>query len=197
MKLIGVVFYDLKKDELSVETQEAIIIATNEAFKNIPEVAGKILRRRFGIGCVKQTLASVALELGNLSSQRVRQIEASTLRKLRHPRNSPDLHDVLNKAELLNSHADVLNHVRSVEDARKKIRSGENLTEEDLGEIYVDFLDLDVRIWNAFKNERILTLLDLKKQTARTLRRIPNFGIKSLHLLEQEIAKFGVELKSE
>jgi RNA polymerase primary sigma factor len=56
-----------------------------EALSALPEREQRILRMRFGIGgTAEHTLEEVG-EIFGLTRERIRQIEASALKKLRHP----------------------------------------------------------------------------------------------------------------
>jgi RNA polymerase primary sigma factor len=69
--------------EQSEGTIEQHVLA--EALSGLPEREQRILRMRFGIGgTAEHTLEEVGRTFG-LTRERIRQIEASALRKLRHP----------------------------------------------------------------------------------------------------------------
>lgn len=55
---------------------------------------------------------------------------------------------------------------------------------------------LDVRTINCMVNEGITNLADFRDLTVAQILRWPNFGRKSLHLLEGILAENGMELKA-
>ena len=67
----------------------------DEVLNNLTEREGKVLRLRFGLEDGRQrTLEEVGKEF-NVTRERIRQIEAKALRKLRHPQRSKKLKDFL------------------------------------------------------------------------------------------------------
>jgi RNA polymerase primary sigma factor len=69
--------------------------ATREAFQALTPREAKVLRMRFGIEMsTDHTLEEVGLQF-DVTRERIRQIEAKALRKLRHPSNSDRLRDFL------------------------------------------------------------------------------------------------------
>ncbi len=67
----------------------------NEVLNTLTEREGRVLRLRFGLEDGKQrTLEEVGKEF-NVTRERIRQIEAKALRKLRHPQRSKKLKDYL------------------------------------------------------------------------------------------------------
>ena len=67
----------------------------NEVLDTLTEREGKVLRLRFGLADGRQrTLEEVGKEF-NVTRERIRQIEAKALRKLRHPSRSKKLKDFL------------------------------------------------------------------------------------------------------
>ena len=67
----------------------------NEVLNTLTEREGKVLRLRFGLEDGRQrTLEEVGKEF-NVTRERIRQIEAKALRKLRHPQRSKKLKDFL------------------------------------------------------------------------------------------------------
>ena len=67
----------------------------DEVLNTLTEREGKVLRLRFGLEDGRQrTLEEVGKEF-NVTRERIRQIEAKALRKLRHPQRSKKLKDFL------------------------------------------------------------------------------------------------------
>ncbi|MBQ9483842.1 MAG: sigma-70 family RNA polymerase sigma factor, partial [Ruminiclostridium sp.] len=67
----------------------------DEVLGTLTEREGKVLRLRFGLDDGRQrTLEEVGKEF-NVTRERIRQIEAKALRKLRHPSRSKKLKDFL------------------------------------------------------------------------------------------------------
>lgn len=67
----------------------------DEVLNTLTEREGKVLRLRFGLEDGRQrTLEEVGKEF-NVTRERIRQIEAKALRKLRHPSRSKKLKDFL------------------------------------------------------------------------------------------------------
>ncbi len=75
-----------------------LIRATHELLDSLTEREAKVLRMRFGIRMnTEHTLAEIGGQLG-VTRERIRQIEAKALRKLRHPRCSGHLRSFLYNA---------------------------------------------------------------------------------------------------
>lgn len=75
-----------------------------EAVQQLPKRECEVLTMRLGLdGKAEQTMDEVAVKMGNVSRERIRQIEQSALRKLRHPARLPKL---LVAARLLNVEVD-------------------------------------------------------------------------------------------
>ena len=67
----------------------------SEILNDLPERERKVLSMRFGLeDGMSKTLEDVGKEF-NITRERVRQIEARALRKLRHPQQSRKLRDYL------------------------------------------------------------------------------------------------------
>ena len=87
---------DFIEDPTAVSPQEAVIHAslaehTREALDTLAPREAKVLRMRFGIGeAVNYTLEEVGRDF-DVTRERIRQIEAKALRKLRHPTRSRTL----------------------------------------------------------------------------------------------------------
>ncbi len=86
-------FIEDKKTKLPIDVaiEESLKEKIEEVFKTLTEREEKVLRMRFGIGdgC-DHTLEEVGRVLG-VTRERVRQIEAKAIRKLRHPKRSREL----------------------------------------------------------------------------------------------------------
>ena len=69
----------------------------NEVLQGLTDREEKVLRMRFGLLDGRQrTLEEVGREFG-VTRERIRQIEAKALRKLKHPSRSRKLRDFMNK----------------------------------------------------------------------------------------------------
>ncbi|MEY4175893.1 MAG: polymerase sigma factor RpoD, partial [Actinomycetota bacterium] len=71
--------------------REMLLAAVDEALDELSEREQEIVRKRFGLdGGQARTLEDVGREMG-VTRERIRQIEAKTLAKLRHPLRSQRL----------------------------------------------------------------------------------------------------------
>jgi len=79
------------ENPLDGAVSEALRVATLEVLENLTPREEKVLRMRFGIGMnTDHTLEEVGKQFG-VTRERIRQIEAKALRKLRHPSRSQKL----------------------------------------------------------------------------------------------------------
>ena len=91
--------YDLADDGPSSEDavfDTELKAVTSRILSRLTPREERVLRRRFGINVPDATLAEVSDELGLARCERVRQIEAKALRKLKHPSRSRKMRPFLN-----------------------------------------------------------------------------------------------------
>ena len=80
---------------LESATSEGLKEATKEVLDNLTEREAKVLKMRFGIDmATDHTLEEVGRQF-DVTRERIRQIEAKALRKLRHPSRSDHLRSFL------------------------------------------------------------------------------------------------------
>lgn len=88
------------ENPLDVAIAEALQDATLSVLENLSPREEKVLRMRFGIGMnTDHTLEEVGKQFG-VTRERIRQIEAKALRKLRHPSRSEKLKTFANTPEI-------------------------------------------------------------------------------------------------
>ena len=88
------------ENPLDTATIEALRGATHEVLENLTDREQKVLRMRFGIGMnTDHTLEEVGKQF-NVTRERIRQIEAKALRKLRHPSRAQKLKTFVESPEL-------------------------------------------------------------------------------------------------
>ena len=79
-------------------TSEGLKEATREVLENLTEREAKVLKMRFGIDMnTDHTLEEVGKQF-DVTRERIRQIEAKALRKLRHPSRSEHLRSFLDES---------------------------------------------------------------------------------------------------
>ena len=79
------------EDPLDSTVAAALALATEDVLQNLTDREQKVLRMRFGIGMnTDHTLEEVGKQFG-VTRERIRQIEAKALRKLRHPSRAQKL----------------------------------------------------------------------------------------------------------
>ncbi|ATX80771.1 RNA polymerase, sigma 70 subunit, RpoD [Mariprofundus aestuarium] len=82
---------DNAENPLDAAVSAALAVATLEVLENLTDREQKVLRMRFGIGMnTDHTLEEVGKQFG-VTRERIRQIEAKALRKLRHPSRAQKL----------------------------------------------------------------------------------------------------------
>jgi len=80
---------------IDAATSEGLKEATREVLENLTEREAKVLKMRFGIDMpTDHTLEEVGKQF-DVTRERIRQIEAKALRKLRHPSRSEHLRSFL------------------------------------------------------------------------------------------------------
>ena len=92
-------FIEDKSVEAPLEsaTNANLLNATNEILKSLTPREAKVLRMRFGVGMnTDHTLEEVGKQF-DVTRERIRQIEAKALRKLRHPSRSEHLKSFLDQ----------------------------------------------------------------------------------------------------
>jgi len=83
------------KAPLDIATSSGLKSATHEILESLTEREAKVLQMRFGIGMnTDHTLEEVGKQF-DVTRERIRQIEAKALRKLRHPSRSDHLRSFL------------------------------------------------------------------------------------------------------
>ena len=82
---------------IDAATSEGLKEATREVLENLTECEAKVLKMRFGIDMpTDHTLEEVGKQF-DVTRERIRQIEAKALRKLRHPSRSETLRSFLDE----------------------------------------------------------------------------------------------------
>ncbi len=101
---LGDFVQDVKAENpLDTAVIEALRESTHEVLKNLTDREQKVLRMRFGIGMnTDHTLEEVGKQF-NVTRERIRQIEAKALRKLRHPSRAQKLKTFAESPELSRS----------------------------------------------------------------------------------------------
>ncbi|WP_288648315.1 sigma-70 family RNA polymerase sigma factor, partial [uncultured Lactobacillus sp.] len=80
---------------LDSATAQSLKVATHEVLEGLTPREAKVLRMRFGIDMnTDHTLEEVGKQF-DVTRERIRQIEAKALRKLRHPSRSNQLRDFM------------------------------------------------------------------------------------------------------
>jgi len=80
---------------MEAATTSGLLNATGEILESLTPREAKVLRMRFGIGMnTDHTLEEVGKQF-DVTRERIRQIEAKALRKLRHPSRSEHLKSFL------------------------------------------------------------------------------------------------------
>ena len=83
------------KEPISIATSSGLKSATQEVLSSLTDREAKVLQMRFGIGMnTDHTLEEVGKQF-DVTRERIRQIEAKALRKLRHPSRSDHLRSFL------------------------------------------------------------------------------------------------------
>ncbi len=82
-------------DTCSEVEQQGLVVAIDELLSNLSAREQRVLRLRFGLEDGHQrTLQEIGAEF-NVTRERIRQIEAKAIRKMRHPSRSRKLRDYL------------------------------------------------------------------------------------------------------
>ena len=92
---LGDFIEDSNITSVDAATSEGLKEATREVLENLTEREAKVLKMRFGIDMpTDHTLEEVGKQF-DVTRERIRQIEAKALRKLRHPSRSEHLRSFL------------------------------------------------------------------------------------------------------
>ena len=80
---------------LGVNVDNILVVATTKILSTLTPREERVLRMRFGVGMnTDHTLEEVGLQF-SVTRERIRQIEAKALRKLKHPSRSKQLKSFL------------------------------------------------------------------------------------------------------
>ena len=80
---------------IDAATSEGLKEATREVLENLTEREAKVLKMRFGIDMPTDHTLEEVVKQFDVTRERIRQIEAKALRKLRHPSRSEHLRSFL------------------------------------------------------------------------------------------------------
>lgn len=167
----------------------------------------KVLELRYKDGLTLEKTG----EVFGVQRERIRQIQAKALRKLRHPRLSR--HYRLDTMERWHESEEELSKMR-LENIRLHNKldaltelANRNITPEELDEIEkererkqsarIDEMELSVRSWNCLCRANIRYVKDLEGMTIEKLAKIRNLGRKSMNEVITKAAEWGIEIKSE
>lgn len=81
----------LSPDDVIQNEEVAALVRT--ALRRLTPREEQVIRLRFGFGCEVMTYEEIASKFGLVSRERIRQIEAKALRRLKHPANAGNLKD--------------------------------------------------------------------------------------------------------
>ena len=97
---------------LDTAIQSNLSESTTKILASLTPREERVLRMRFGIGMnTDHTLEEVGLQF-SVTRERIRQIEAKALRKLKHPSRSKQLKSFLEKKYIFNLHLLLLKHTK-------------------------------------------------------------------------------------
>lgn len=141
----------------------------------------------------------------NVTRERIRQVEAKALRKLRSPYRSK--HWILDTMDKARETQEKLSRLE-LENIRLKNYIESHLTdaifpcdneqkEDSVSDISIDNLELSVRSFNCLRRAGINTLGDLDGFTVEKLMEIRNLGRKSVEEVITRLKEYGIEIKSE
>ncbi len=179
---------------------EASIRLIESTFSTISPKEEKVIRMTFGIGCEKLTLKACGQELA-CNKERIRQIQAKALRKLRHPHRSRKLSWVTMNpenladgflAEMAEQHArlELPPNAPNAPSVEKQM-DARNMTLGGVLEKSVEELELSVRTYYCLKNGNIQTVRELVQLSEAEFLRIRNTGRKSLNELKEVLSSLG------
>lgn len=178
----------------------------------------KVLKMRFGIGQEeKHTLEETGEKLG-ISRERVRQMEATALRKLRYPSRKKKL-PIITMEEVQKSRQELTQKLaalyREIEEVHKKMwkieqesinlleraRLSRELREKSSLKILepklstpINELEISLRVRNCLLNAGIKTISELIQKTETQLLRTKNLGHKTLAEIKGVLAEMGLGL---
>ncbi|MEW6407441.1 MAG: DNA-directed RNA polymerase subunit alpha C-terminal domain-containing protein [Patescibacteria group bacterium] len=171
----------------------------------------EVLRCHFGIGQEFMTLKAIGEEKLHVGQERVRQIEARALRKLRHPSRLGRLRFLVEPVDEIvkwRLKQRQIGQLLSEDDEAllKKILGPEKVgitatqPASDLSALLlkrVADLDFSVRVQNCLEIAGIVYLGELVQKTEQELSKTRHFGRKSLREVKQVLAELGLSLREE
>lgn len=168
--------------------------AVNEVLATLLPDDEKIIRMRFGLGEYKpMTLEDVAQSF-NVTGERIRQIEAKTLRQLRNPAKARRLRLLI--APLVHNTEELLEREFPAPVPELPLQPGQIIS-DSLRLILlksVEELEISVRSYNCLKNANIETIWDLVQKTTAEMLRTKNFGRKSLREINGVLGTMGLSI---
>ncbi len=167
-----------------------------EVLCTLTEREVQMLHKRFGLGTEKlMPLEEIGQEFG-VTGERIRQIEAKSFRKLRHPSRSDRLRPFISNfgdwVEIANS---LQKKVDSLSQEKERLlQRGDFQVEIATLLRSIDNLELTVRAYSCLKWENIYLIGELVQQTEYELSKVPNLGRKSINEIKEVLASRGLTL---
>ena len=199
--------------------------AVDEAFEDLTEREQEVLEMRFGLHGEEKSGLEIVGERYGLSKERIRQIEAQAIRKLRHPSRAQTLYPVaivLTYAEdleaIVSDERDAQARKRFQLEIEQEVRTRvlgsldressayefiERVFDETVGgqnpaySISIEEVELTIRARNILRRMGISTLGDLTNKSEGELTIKRNFGETQLQEVRREMASRGIYLKGE
>lgn len=203
-------FTERERNFVAPSWDDGVISIVDEALESLPERERRVLQMRFGLtGDGMATLGEVS-EKFNLTRERIRQMEARALARLRHPRyrmwrlgisshtlfleglkfeaSAQQLSPLLEKLSTTVSEAIL---------ACAFVGPGQDGDKGRATDLSIEALGLSERPRNCLRRAQIQIVMDLVQKSPEDLMDITNFGSRSLGEVREKLAEYGLRLRGD